>query len=133
VIILRAADDRTLAARQALRLAARQVPGAVVGEGAEWRLVRSDWHSSHRSITATQNMAALTAHDLLHLGYRVRCATRLRPEGQKSYLGPGQQFEVWAWTCAEGAEIAPHQHPAGEVAEPPLRWEQFGSDTDIAR
>ena len=40
---LRLADDRTVAARKALREAAKVIPTAVVGEGASWRCVRQDW------------------------------------------------------------------------------------------
>lgn len=123
---LRLADDRTVAARKALREAARVIPAAVVGERlAKWRLIREDWltingGSSHRS------HAEFTAHDLMHLGYKVRCYTRLNPTGLSI-----RAFEVWAWTCDEGEQIARYQTPVGEVSEPPIRWVSLATDEEL--
>jgi hypothetical protein len=128
---LRLADDRTVAARKALREAARVIPAAVVGERlAKWRLIREDWltingGSSHRS------HAEFTAHDLMHLGYQVRCYARLHPEGHRSVTGPVRAFEVWAWTCDEGEQIARYQTPTNKVPEPPIRWVSLAADEEL--
>lgn len=125
---LRAADERVVAARRALREAARTVPAAVVGDGAAWRMIRADWLAQHGGNGAARSAAELTAHDLLHLGYQVRCHTRLHPEGMTR---PIRAFEVWAWTCEDGAEIARCQVPTGEVAEPPIRWVPIAADAEV--
>ncbi len=78
-----------------------------------------------------ESHAELTAHDLMHLGYKVRCYARLHPEGQRSVTGPVRAFEVWAWTCDEGEQIARHQTPAGEVLEPPIRWVSLAADEEL--
>lgn len=123
---LRLADDCTVAARKALREAAKAIPRAVVSERlAKWRLIREDWltingGSSHRS------HAESTAHDLMHLGYKVRCYTRLTPSGYAI-----RAFEVWAWTCDEGEQIARYQTPVGEVPEPPIRWVSLATDEEL--
>lgn len=122
---LRLAEECKIDARNTLRAAAQVIPAAVVGEGAQWRCIRQDWltingDSSHRS------NSELTAHDLMHLGYQVRCYTRLKPSGLSI-----RAFEVWAWTCEEGEQIARHQRPAGEVPEPPIRWISLAVDEPL--
>ena len=123
---LAAADARTVEARKALREAAKDVPMAVVGEGAKWRLIRDAW-TTHDGAGRARSSGELTAHDLLALGYEVRTIARL---GAKSAI---QSFEVWAWTCEDGAQIARYQVPKGEVPEPPIRWETLAADAEPRR
>jgi hypothetical protein len=123
---MRALDDRTVEARKALREAAKDVPMAVVGEGAKWRLIRDAW-TTHDGAGRARSSGELTAHDLLALGYEVRTIARL---GAKSAI---QSFEVWAWTCEDGAQIARYQVPKGEVPEPPIRWETLAADAEPRR
>lgn len=123
---LAAADARTVEARKALREAAKDVPMAVVGEGAKWRLIRDAW-TTHDGAGRARSSGELTAHDLLALGYEVRTIARL---GAKSAV---QSFEVWAWTCEDGAQIARYQVPKGEVPEPPIRWETLAADAEPRR
>ena len=123
---LAAADARTVEARKALREAAKDVPMAVVGEGAKWRLIRDAW-TTHDGAGRARSSGELTAHDLLALGYEVRTIARL---GAKSAV---QSFEVWAWTCEDGAQIARYQVPKGEVPEPPIRWETLAVDAEPRR
>lgn len=123
---MRALDDRTVEARKALREAAKDVPMAVVGEGAKWRLIRDAW-TTHDGAGRARSSGELTAHDILALGYEVRTIARL---GAKSAI---QSFEVWAWTCEDGAQIARYQVPKGEVPEPPIRWETLAADAEPRR
>jgi len=123
---LAAADARTVEARKALREAAKDVPMAVVGEGAKWRLIRDAW-TMYDGAGRARSSGELTAHDLLALGYEVRTIARL---GAKSAI---QSFEVWAWTCEDGAQIARYQVPKGEVPEPPIRWETLAADAEPRR
>ena len=122
VVDLQALDSRSTVARKALREAALAIPGAVVGEGAAWRLVRDAW-TTYEGAGRARTSGELTAHDLLALGYEVRTIARCT-----SLHAAIRSFEVWAWTCEDGARIAPHQVPVGEVPEPPIRWSSLAAD-----
>lgn len=124
---LRALDARTVEARKALREAAKGIDVAVVGEGARWRLIRDAW-TTHDGAGRARSSGELTAHDLLALGYEVRTIARCT-----SMHAATRSFEVWAWTCEHGAEIARYQCPKGEVPEPPIRWETLTVDADPQR
>lgn len=117
-----AAREAVLAARRAADEAAARVPGPVVGDGAGWRPVRDAWPSSYSSqgwgaAGYARASAELAARDLAEVGYRVRTVARLHPPGAGGRGGPVRAFEVWAWTCEEGREIARHQRPARTYAD----------------
>lgn len=116
--------DEGIAVRRALDTAAMDIDAPVIGDGAAWHMI----HAVYESRYATQGLgsshyaraaATLHARDLIEVGYRVRCVTRGRPARlpRGPYGTPGWAWEVWAWTCDEGAEIAPHQRPARSLAD----------------
>lgn len=116
------------AAHKAVRDAAAKIVAPVVGAPAVWRCVYSKAPICYASqgtgaATYARGAVALRYQELVDVGYQVRavtrarnpvrdCANACRGTWSSHHLhSPHEGFEVWILTCAEGAEIAPHQYP----------------------
>ena len=115
-------EQRDAAKRIGEAAAEIQVP--VVGRDPAWRKVEDVWCHSHSSIgLGASNYArgevGIRYIDLERFGYQVRAVCRKpRPRERASFSVhfdnshlwyPYSSFELWAWTCSEGAEIIRHQ------------------------
>lgn len=120
--------EEMFALREVVRAAAMEIDEPVVGAAAAdaaWALIRSVSVCTYGSqglgaASYARASATLRARDLIEIGYRVRCVARKRPASLPVgpyYLGPIWAWEIYAWTCNEGARIAPHQSPARSIAD----------------
>lgn len=104
--------------------AASEITVPVVGIDPAWRKVEDVWCHSHSTIgLGASNYArgevGIRHIDLERFGYQVRAVARKpRPRERTSYsvhfdsshlYYPHSSFELWAWTCSEGARIIRHQ------------------------